>query len=209
MPCEEYQVKPLPYAYNALEPYINEETMKVHHDVLYKRYVDNLKAAIENYPQLCGLSYEQLILMSPDLPEEIATRVFNYAGGAYNHELYFEMMSPITGQRPTGSLLEAIIYNFGSYENFLDAFKEQAMAVFGSGYTWLVVNDVGSLEIINTANQVTPFSYNMYPIICIDIWEHAYFLQYQAARADYINAWAQVANWQEASRRFEGGVTSL
>lgn len=202
MECQEFTVDPLPYPYNALEPYINEETMKVHHDVLYKKYVDNLNAALKNYPEYCGLSYKQLILMAPSLPQPIALPVFNGAGGAYNHQQYFEMMTPAPNGLPEGALMAAINQAYGSFAKFQDIFKKEAMAVFGSGWTWLAVNELGGLEIVNTANQTTPFTLNMIPIICIDIWEHAYFLQYKAARADYIDGWLKVADWGKASNRY-------
>ncbi|WP_037372859.1 superoxide dismutase [Anaerovorax odorimutans] len=204
MECKEIAYEPLPYAYNALEPYLSEELLREHHDVLYKKYVDNLNKVIKNNPELCGLSSEQLILMLPNLPADISKAIYNFAGGVYNHQQYFEMMTPPPNERPTGELMAVINKHFGSFDNFQEAFKRKAMQVFGSGWTWLAVNQSGELEIVNTTNQGTPFSLNMAPIIGIDIWEHAYCIQYKANRSDYIGAWLKVANWKKASEMFAG-----
>jgi len=202
MECKEFVVEPLPYSYDALSPYISEDIIRVHHDVLYARYVNNLNKALKSYPEYCNLTLEGLILNVEDLPEEIAMEVFKYAGGTYNHQLYFETMSPVPNQEPESDLLDAINITFGSFEKFKETFKKKAMEVFGSGYTWLAVNNMGRLEIISTANQTTVLSFNMYPIVGIDLWEHAYFCQYFGDRGAYIDSWFEVADWEKAEKRF-------
>ncbi|MBR0597743.1 superoxide dismutase [Sinanaerobacter chloroacetimidivorans] len=204
MNCENFAVQPLPYGYDALEPYIDEWTLRVHHDVLYRRYVENLNKALEKYPQYCGYTLEELILNVDSLPPEIQTPVFHNAGGVYNHQLYFETMQPAPSREPQGPLAEAINQCFRSFGGFKEAFTRKALDVFGSGYAWLAINHVGMLEITSTANQTTVLTLNMYPLIGIDVWEHAYFCQYSAERENYINSWFQVANWQMAEFRLTG-----
>jgi len=200
----------LPYPVNGLEPYIDAETIQVHHFVLQKRYVDKLNAILEGYPEYSDWSLVELIEEVDTLPAEIQTGVFRNAGGVLNHNYYFDMMHSITGNDnstakpwsgnppPTGGLKAAIDRKYGTFEMFQKQFKAMAMDVFGSGYTWLVADAAGNLNIINIANQITPYTYDAIPIIPIDIWEHAYFLQYQAERVDYIDAWFQVADWAKA-----------
>lgn len=193
-----YYLPELPYAVNGLEPYIDKETISVHHFVLHKKYVYNLNEVMAKYPAYQYYSLVELIKNVNNLPAEIRTPVFRNAGGVLNHNYYFDMMNPAPNALPSGNLSKAIEKKFGSFDNFKKDFTAAAMAVFGSGWTWLVTDLQGSLYIINTENQVTPYSYDRIPIIPIDIWEHAYFLQYQAARNDYIEAWFHVADWTKA-----------
>lgn len=204
MECREFPVWPLPYGYNQLEPYIDEETLKIHHDVLYRRYVENLNRIIKPYPEYCQYTMEELLLNIETLPLDIQLEVFQQAGGAYNHQIYFETMAPAPNAPPTGGLADGMIQRFGSVEAFKEAFKAKAMEVFGSGYAWLALNPMGQLEIVKTANQTTVLALNMYPVIGIDVWEHAYFCQYPADREAYIDAWFAVADWSAAERRFKG-----
>lgn len=203
MNCKPFEIEPLPYPYDGLAPYIDAETLRVHHDVLYKKYVDKLNAALADHPEYYCYSLEELILGCTYLPPEIAETVFNQAGGAFNHTLYFDTMSPAPNDPPAGTLRQAMERAFGSIAGFQKAFKEKGMAVFGSGWTWLCTDCEGGLTIINTANQDTPLSIGLHPVICCDIWEHAYFLQYKAERGDYIDAWFEVADWEKAAGNYE------
>lgn len=203
MECKPFTTDPLPYPYDGLAPYINAETLRVHHDVLYQRYVDKLNAALKPFPAYYCYSLEELILGAAYLPEDISKTVFNQAGGAFNHRFYFECMNPAPSVPPKGALKGAIDQTFGSFDGFKKKFKEQGMAVFGSGWTWLCSDGKGGLSIVNTANQDTPLSIGLHPVICSDIWEHAYFLQYKAARDEYIDAWFEVAYWPKAEENYD------
>lgn len=202
MNCKPFEVDPLPYPYDGLAPYIDAETLRIHHDVLYKRYVDKLNAALAAYPEYYCYSLEELILGREYLPPDIAQTVFNQAGGAYNHRFYFETMNPAPSAPPKGELMKAINKSFVSFNEFQKKYKEMGMAVFGSGWTWLCADGSGNLEIVNTANQDTPLSIGLHPVMCIDIWEHAYFLQYKAGRDDYIDAWFNVVYWPTAEKYY-------
>lgn len=204
MECKSFQTEPLPYPYDGLAPHIDAETLRVHHDVLYKRYVDKLNAALAAYPDYDCYSLEELILGCAYLPPDIGKTVFNQAGGAFNHRFYFDGMRPAPSPEPKGRLGEGIKNTFGSFEEFRKKYKEQGMAVFGSGWTWLCADCDGGLKIVNTANQDTPFSIGLHPLICTDIWEHSYFLQYKAARDSYLDAWFRVAYWPKAEEHYEG-----
>ncbi|KAI4453876.1 37s ribosomal protein s26 mitochondrial [Holotrichia oblita] len=190
-----FQLPPLPYAYNALEPYIDEKTMRLHHDKHLQTYINNLNAALKDYPQLHNWSLVQLLYYSNRIPEEIKTAVINNGGGVYNHMFYFANLKPPMAQqiKPTDNLMMAINSAFGSFETFKIEFKNQALSVFGSGYTSLVVNRDGNLQIINMKNQDTVWTLNACPIMLIDVWEHAYYLKYYNIRADYIDAWFNVS----------------
>ena len=199
----------LPYPVDGLAPYIDAETIQVHHFVLHQKYVDNLNKALEGYPQYADWTLVELIENVEELPEEIQTPVFRNAGGVLNHDYYFDMMRPPQSGAPAsagpgGKLGEAIKQEYGRFDSFKEKFKAAAMDVFGSGWTWLTADAEGSLLILNTANQITPYTYDKKPIIPIDIWEHAYFLQYKAARSDYIDAWFAVADWRKAEIMYDG-----
>lgn len=193
----------LPYAYDALLPYIDEETMRLHHDKHHAAYVNNLNSALEKYPDLLEKSPEELILSLNELPEEIRTTVRNNAGGHINHTMFWEIMSSSTGEMPEGKLLEAIEKQFGSFLDFKTKFKDAGLKRFGSGWIWLVKNKDGGLEIISTPNQDNPMIDGLTPIFGNDLWEHAYYLKYKNMRADYLEAWWNVVNWQEVERRFK------
>lgn len=199
-----FTVQPLPYAYDALEPYISREIMHLHHDRHLKTYVENLNKALEPHPQLQGLSLKQLIVRAPSLPGRLRTNICRNAGGVYNHQFFFDGMAPACGQLPTGLLEAAIDRCFGSFGEFQKQFTEAALSVFGSGYAFLVRCGDRHLKIITTANQETPLTRGMHPVLNLDVWEHAYYLEYYNVRADYIAAWWNVVNWEMAERRYAG-----
>lgn len=194
-----HELPKLPYAYDALEPFIDAKTMEIHHTKHHQAYVDKLNAALEKYPAFQEKSIEELLKNLTILPEEIRTAVRNNGGGHYNHSLFWKMMaSPNASGQPTGVLAEAINQKFGDFENFKKEFFQRAINLFGSGWTWLVKGAAG-LEIINTSNQDSPISDGLEIILGIDLWEHAYYLKYQNRRAEYIENWWNVVNWQELS----------
>jgi len=192
-----FELMPLPYSYNALEPYIDEKTMRLHHDRHLQTYVNNLNAAIKDYPELHGWSLEQLLYYSDIVPEDIRTAVINNGGGVYNHNLFFAGLDSTKAQA-TNALMKAINKTFGSFDDFKKEFKKQALSVFGSGYTWLVAKKDGALEIVNTKNQDTVLPMNVLPLLIIDVWEHAYYLKHYNMRADYIDDWFKVVNLSRA-----------
>lgn len=192
---------PLPYSYHALEPYIDEKTMQLHHDRHLQAYIDHLNAALEGCPRLQALSLEQLIRTSGRLSRDLQAEIRNNAGGVYNHRFFFEGLTNPTQGAPEGMLAQGINRFFCSYEGFLSQFKEAALSVFGSGYAWLVC-DRCCLKIMTTANQDSPVEWGCRPILCIDVWEHAYYLKHYNIRADYIDDWMQVINWDRAEERY-------
>jgi Fe-Mn family superoxide dismutase len=195
----------LPYAANALEPHINEETIQVHHFMLHKKYVDQLNDILDKFPELrTGL--EWLITEVDKFPEEVRTGVLRNAGGVLNHDYYFDMMRPAPNDNPAGKLGAEIDKQFGSFDEFKKAFTASAMSVFGSGWTWLATDEAGKLHIINTEYQVTPYSFGKIPIIPLDIWEHSFFQQYPGKRAAYIEAWFNVADWEKADAIYDSVV---
>lgn len=193
---------PLPYAYDALEPYIDAKTMELHHDKHLQAYVDNLNNALKNYPDYQLLSLEQLLLYIFRLPADIRIPVWNNAGGVFNHIFYFSQLAP-PETIPTvipQPLLSALNHSFGSMDGFKKALSDAALSVFGSGYAWLVLTPVGKLEIITTANQDTPLPLGLCPVLNLDVWEHAYYLKHFNVRADYIKDWFSVINWEQANQ---------
>jgi Fe-Mn family superoxide dismutase len=196
-----YELPALPYAYNALEPYIDEQTMIIHHDRHHATYVNNLNAALEGHDELSSKTVEELLANLDAVPENIRTAVRNNGGGVANHNFFWNVLAPNTGGAPTGEVADAINAAFGSYENFKDEFAKAAAGRFGSGWAWLVV-DNGQLAITSTANQDSPFSEGKAPILTLDVWEHAYYLKYQNKRPDYINAFFNVINWDEVNRLY-------
>jgi len=193
---------PLPYAYNAMEPYIDEKTMRLHHDRHLQTYIDNLNDTLGKYPQFQNWTLEQLITNVPSLPKDIQRSVRNNGGGVYNHEFYFSNLTNPASLLPIGILNESIQNAFGSYRSFQDQFKESALSVFGSGYAWLVLNAAGQLDIITTGDQDTPLALGLHPILNIDVWEHAYYLKHYNLRADYIDDWFHVINWNQANQNY-------
>ncbi|MCS7182982.1 MAG: superoxide dismutase [Thermoanaerobaculum sp.] len=189
-----HQLPPLPYPYDALEPYIDTQTMQIHHTKHHQAYVDNLNKAILG-SSVEGWSLEELIAKLSQVPENIRTTVRNHGGGHLNHSLFWQMMAPQAGGSPTGELAQAITNAFGSLESFKEKFTAAAMGRFGSGWAWLVVKPSGSLDIYSTANQDSPLSEGDKPILGVDVWEHAYYLKYQNRRNEYLQAWWNVVNW--------------
>ena len=197
-----HELPPLPYAYDALEPYIDARTMEIHHTKHHATYVNNLNAALESADErLRNLSVEELLRRIDEVPESIRTAVRNNGGGHANHTLFWSVMGPGGGGEPTGELAEAISSTFGSFENFKETFSKAAAGRFGSGWAWLVVKD-GKLEVTSTPNQDSPLMEGQVPILGLDVWEHAYYLKYQNRRPEYIQNWWNVVNWEEVNRRY-------
>ena len=201
-----FSLPPLPYPYDALEPYIDKMTMQIHHDKHHAAYVANLNKALELTPGLANKTLEELLANNLTIvPESIRTAVRNHGGGVINHSMFWQIMGPKAGGQPTGKLAEAINSVFGSFDQFKQKFTEAAMDRFGSGWAWLVKTPAGKLEIYSTANQDSPLSEGKSPVLTIDVWEHAYYLKYQNRRADYVTAWWNVVNWPEVEKRFLSG----
>lgn len=196
-----YTLPDLPYAFDALEPYIDEETMHLHHDKHHNTYVTNLNAAIEKYPELGEKSVEELISDMDAIPTDIKTAVQNNGGGHSNHSFFWKIMAPNAGGEPTGEIKEAIDEAFGDFATFKEEFKKAAAGRFGSGWAWLVLED-GKLAITSTANQDSPLMTGQTPILGLDVWEHAYYLKYKNVRPDYIAAFWNVVNWDEVNKQF-------
>ena len=198
-----FELPPLPYGYEALEPVIDEQTMHLHHDKHHQAYITNLNAAIEKYPELADKSVRELLKGLDSLPEDIRLAVRNNGGGHLNHTLFWESMSAPTKTNDYGTnLKEAIAKEFGSFEAFVEQFNEAGLKRFGSGWVWLVKSSEGSLKIVTTANQDSPISEGHTILFGNDVWEHAYYLTYQNRRADYLKAWWQVVNWEVVEKRF-------
>ncbi|KAF1292008.1 superoxide dismutase [Candidatus Enterococcus leclercqii] len=197
-----YTLPDLPYAYDALEPYIDVETMHLHHDKHHNTYVTNLNAAIEKHPELGEKSVEELIADMAGIPEDIRTAVRNNGGGHANHSFFWEIMAPNAGGEPTGAVKAAIDDAFGSFDEMKEAFKAAAAGRFGSGWAWVIVDD-GKLAITSTPNQDSPLMDGKTPILGLDVWEHAYYLKYKNVRPDYIAAFWNVVNWDKVNEHFE------
>ena len=193
-----YTLPELPYAYDALEPYIDEETMHLHHDKHHNTYVTNLNAAIEKHPELGEKTVEELLADFDSVPEDIKTAVRNNGGGHANHSFFWEILAPNAGGEPTGAIKEAIEESFGSFADFKEEFKTAATGRFGSGWAWLVIKD-GKLAITSTANQDSPLMDGQTPVLGLDVWEHAYYLKYKNVRPDYINAFWNLINWDKVN----------
>lgn len=191
---------PLPYAFDAMEPFIDTKTMELHHDRHLQTYVNNLNKILADYPEYQQFSLEQLLVYSSSLPDSIQTGIKNNAGGVYNHIFYFSLLHNPSTEQPANPLSAHITSSFGSFDAFQKAFTNAALSVFGSGYAWLVVDVLGRLKIITSANQDTPLTLNLCPILNLDVWEHAYYLKHYNVRADYISDWFHVVNWQQANR---------
>lgn len=196
-----HELPALPYAFNALEPHIDAMTMEIHHDRHHATYVNNLNAALDKHPELFEKSLEDLLSNLDSVPEDIRIAVRNNGGGHYNHTLFWQILSPNGGGAPTGELADAINSAFGSFDAFKEEFTKAATGRFGSGWAWLVI-DSGKLAVTSTPNQDTPIMEGKTPILGLDVWEHAYYLKYQNKRPDYINAFWNIVNWDEVSKRF-------
>jgi len=195
-----HKLPDLPYDYSALEPHIDTRTMAIHHDKHHQAYVNNLNKALEGYPELQDKSTVELLQDLDVIPEEIRTAVRNNGGGHVNHSLFWPCMSPKGGGVPKGKVAEAIAESFGSYDSFKEEFTKAALTRFGSGWAWLCVDAEGGLVVTSTPNQDNPISEGLIPILGLDVWEHAYYLNYQNRRGDYIAAWWNVVNWSEVSQ---------
>lgn len=196
-----FPAEALPYDYNALEPYLSEEILHYHHDKHYVTYVNKLNELLKNYPNLQNMTLEELLIHTDELPNEAKTSILNNAGGVYNHELYFACMNSSDCELPTDKLALAMNAAFGSVDQFKAEFTAAAINQFGSGYAWLILSN-GKLEIIATPNQDVPISPTVTPLLCIDVWEHAYYLQYQNRRPDYVENWFNLINWDFVGARY-------
>lgn len=206
-----FVVKPLPYEYDALTPILDANALTFHHDRHYKNYVDQLNEVLADYPQLQKMTLKELLTGLEDIPEGAKTPARNNGGGVYNHELYFDGMRGIaenarsfmTSAEPSGALQEALVRDFGSIKQWKDKMTVAALRQFGSGWAWLLADKRGILTIQKTANQDVPDLENYTPILALDVWEHAYYLQYQNRRNDYVEGWFDLINWKKAEKRYE------
>jgi superoxide dismutase, Fe-Mn family len=198
-----FEVPPLPYDYAALEPYIDEQTMHLHHDKHHQAYVTNLNNALQGQDAFANLPIEDLVRRINEVPENIRTAVRNNGGGHVNHTMFWEIMTPGGAKEPTGDLASAINQTFGSFDAFKTQFNDAGTKRFGSGWAWLLVAQGGALQVLSTANQDSPLMDGQYPVMGNDVWEHAYYLKYQNRRPDYLAAWWNVVNWDEVAKRYE------
>jgi Fe-Mn family superoxide dismutase len=197
-----FELAPLPYDYSALEPYIDTQTMQIHHDKHHAAYVTNLNKALESAPELAGKSINEIVANLSAVPEKIRQAVINNGGGHYNHTLFWEIMGPKGGGEPKGDLAKAIDAAFGNYEGLREKMNNAGLTRFGSGWAWLVADKASQLQVLSTANQDCPLSNGQQPLVGIDVWEHAYYLKYQNRRADYLGAWWNVVNWEAVAARY-------
>lgn len=199
-----FELPPLPYDYNALEPHIDEQTMRIHHDKHHLAYTNGLNAALEKHPELGEWPVEKLLLYINAVPEDIRGAVNFHGGGYLNHTIFWHNMGPKGGGEPTGALADAIKDAFGSFAQFKEQFSQAAVGVQGSGWAWLVYNPLTKkLQIQTMPNQTNPLTLGLTPLLGLDVWEHAYYLKYQNRRPDYVNAWWNVVNWEDVARRYE------
>ncbi len=196
-----FNLPDLPYEYNALEPFIDEETMHLHHDKHHATYVKNLNDALAANPDLAVMDIEDLLKDLDQVPDSVRTKVRNNGGGHANHSLFWSIMGPSSEKEPTGELAEAIKQSFGDFTQFKEKFAAAALGRFGSGWVWLVY-DQGMLSIMDIPNQDSPLSEGKTPLLGLDVWEHAYYLKYQNRRAEYVDSWWNVVNWQEVTARY-------
>jgi superoxide dismutase, Fe-Mn family len=197
-----FKLPPLPYSYDALEPYIDAQTMTIHHQKHHQTYVEKLNEAVCKYPQLTNKPVEDLLANLEEVPADIREKVRNNGGGHYNHSFFWTIMGKDKGGEPKGKLKQDIDKAFGSLENFKKEFKTAALDRFGSGWAWLVKDKQGKLLIISTPNQDNPVMTGLSPVIGLDVWEHAYYLKHQNKRGDYIDNWWNVVNWEEIEKRY-------
>jgi superoxide dismutase, Fe-Mn family len=196
-----FEVPDLPYQYDALEPHVDEATMRVHHDKHHQAYVDKANAALEG-TEWADKSIEEVLQNLDSLPSDKQKAVRNNGGGHYNHSLFWESMKPGGGGEPTGELADAINAKFGSFSDFQAAFKDAGVNQFGSGWSWLVADGSGGVDVVPSANQDNPISNGQTPLLGVDVWEHAYYLKYQNKRPDYIDAWWNTVDWDKVAERF-------
>jgi Fe-Mn family superoxide dismutase len=198
-----FTLPPLPYDYNALEPHIDEQTMRIHHDKHHAAYVNNLNAALESHAELQSKTVEQIVSNLAAVPEAIRTAVRNNGGGHVNHTLFWEWMRPGGATEPGGALGDAINRTFGGFAQFKEQFAKACAGRFGSGWGWLTLDSKGTIAIESTPNQDSPLMDGKTPILGCDVWEHAYYLKYQNRRPDYVAAWWNVVNWTEVGKRYD------
>ncbi len=198
-----YELPPLPYPFDALEPNIDAKTMEIHHDRHHAAYVNNLNKALEGHPELGNQSVEDLIRNINQVPEDIRTAVRNNGGGHANHSFFWKIMGPNGGGEPTGAVAQAINSTFGSFQAFKDKFNAAGAGRFGSGWAWLVADRNGNLSVTSTPNQDSPLMEGQTPILGCDVWEHAYYLKYQNKRPDYLAAWWNTVNWDEVNKHYQ------
>ncbi|HVF01057.1 MAG TPA: superoxide dismutase [Rubrobacteraceae bacterium] len=205
-----YELPPLPYDYNALEPTIDEETMHLHHEKHHNTYITNLNSALEQYPDVDPGDINELLANINNVPEDIRRAVRNNGGGHANHAMFWQIMSPNGGGEPVGDLADAINQSFGSFDSFKEQWAAAAApgAIFGSGWAWLIASPDGSVSIDTTPNQDNPLMEGKLPVIGLDVWEHAYYLSYRNRRPEYIDNWWNVVNWEEAERRYQAAKSS-
>ena len=196
-----FELPALPYDYSVLEPHIDEQTMRIHHDKHHAAYVTNLNKALESAPDLQAKSIEDILMNLNSVPEGIRTAVRNNGGGHANHSMFWQIMGA-SGGEPSGAVADAIMSTFGSFDTFKKSISDAGMGRFGSGWAWLVLDKNGKLAITSTPNQDNPMSDGLKPIMGVDVWEHAYYLKYQNRRADYLAAWWNVVNWAEVANRY-------
>ncbi len=197
-----FELPPLPYKHDVLEPHIDAQTMQIHHDKHHAAYVNNLNAALEKAPEWQNRSLDDLVRNIDKVPEGVRTAVRNNGGGHWNHSMFWQIMGPKAGGEPSGALADAIKQSFGSFDDFKKQFAAAAAGRFGSGWAWLVVEG-GKLAITSTPNQDNPLMEGKQAILGLDVWEHAYYLKYQNRRPDYVTAWWNVVNWGEVAKRHE------
>ncbi|HCF26568.1 MAG TPA: superoxide dismutase [Cyanobacteria bacterium UBA11049] len=197
-----FELSPLPYNYDALEPYIDTQTMQLHHDMHHQAYVNNLNTAVGKHTELQSKSLEDLVREINSIPEDVRTAVRNNGGGHVNHTMFWQIMGPNAGGEPTGAIAQVISDNFGDFESFKQRFNDAGTKQFGSGWVWLVRTGSG-YEITSTPNQDSPITAGNFPIMGNDVWEHAYYLKYQNKRAEYLKQWWNVVKWDEINKRLE------
>jgi len=197
-----YQLPPLPYAYDALEPHLDARTLEIHHDKHHATYLTNLNKALENFPDLQAKAPEDLLKDLNAIPESIRTAVRNSGGGFVNHNFYWESMAPQAGGEPVAESGKAIQAAFGDFATFKEKFSSATVGRFGSGWGWLSIDQQGHLLIHSMANQDNPLSDGLIPLLTCDVWEHAYYLKYQNRRADYVAAWWSLVNWEKVAERY-------
>jgi Fe-Mn family superoxide dismutase len=196
-----FELPPLPYDYSALEPYIDTETMHLHHDKHHAAYVNNLNVALQGHA-FANLAVNEVVRRLNEVPESVRTAVRNNGGGHANHTLFWELMTPGGSKEPTGVLVQAINAKFGSFDAFKAAFNDAGVKRFGSGWAWLILDKSGNLAITSTANQDNPLTDGNFPVLGNDVWEHAYYLKYQNRRPEYLSAWWNVVNWDVVAKRY-------
>ncbi len=198
-----YELPALPYSYDALEPHIDTRTMEIHHTKHHNTYITKVNAALEKHSDLANKPIEQVLRNIKNVPDDIRQAVINNGGGHANHTLFWKIMGPDKGGQPKGGIADGIKSTFGDFNKFKETFSSNAATRFGSGWSWLVVNDKGQLEAYSTANQDSPFMQNHTPILGLDVWEHAYYLKYQNRRPDYVEAWWNAVNWDMVQELYD------